>query len=68
VAVDPDNHNVYVTNFADAKVSVIDGSTHTVAATVAVGDSPDAVAMDPDTDTVYVTNYADHTVSLIKAR
>ena len=47
---------------------MIDGSTHTVTATVTVGDSPDAVGVDPGTRTVYVTNYADHTVSVFKAR
>jgi YVTN family beta-propeller protein len=66
--VAPGPPTVYVTDFADAMVSVIDGSTHTVTTTVPVGDSPDAVAVDPGTHIVYVTNYASRAVSVIKAR
>ena len=40
-------------------VSVIDGSTHTVTATVPVGKEPHGVAVDPGTHTVYVTNLGD---------
>ena len=66
MAVDPGTHTVYVTNRNDDTVSVIDGSTHTVTATVPVGKSPDGVAVDPGTHTVYVTNQlSDGTVSVI---
>jgi YVTN family beta-propeller protein len=68
VAVDPGTHTVYVTNFADRSVSVIDGSSHAVTATVTVGDSPNAVAVDPSTHIAYVTNYLNHTLSVIKLR
>ena len=46
-------------------MSVIDGSTHTVTATVPVGKLPLGVAVDPGTHTVYVTNDEDDTVSVI---
>jgi len=46
-------------------VTVIDGSTRTVTATVAVGKKPGAVAVDPDTHAVYVANSDDNTVSVI---
>jgi DNA-binding beta-propeller fold protein YncE len=49
-------------------VSVIDGSTRTVTATVPAGKDPDGVAVDPGTHTVYVTHFADGTVSVIEAR
>jgi DNA-binding beta-propeller fold protein YncE len=49
-------------------VSVIDGSSHAVTATVTVGDSPNAVAVDPSTHIAYVTNYLNHTLSVIKLR
>ena len=67
VAVSPDSDTVYVTNFADDTVSVINASTNAVTATVSVGDAPDGVAVSPDSDTVYVTNFADDTVSVINA-
>ena len=68
VAVDPDTHTVYVANLGDNSVSVIDGSTRTVTATVPVGKSPWwGVAVDPGTHTVYVPNLDGDTVSVIDA-
>ena len=46
-------------------MSVIDGATNTVTATVTVGADPDGVAVDGTTDTIYVTNYGSGTVSVI---
>jgi YVTN family beta-propeller protein len=66
VAVDPGSHTVYVTNAEDGVVSVIDGSTRTVTATVPVGKGPDGVAVDPGSHTVYVAN--DNTLSVIESR
>ena len=40
VAVDPGTHIVYVTNYNDGTVSVIDGSTHTVTTTVPLSEWP----------------------------
>ena len=52
--MDPDTHTVYV---ADRdRVSVIDGSTNALTATVPVGKDPGGVAVDPGTRTVYVVN------------
>ncbi|WP_310767721.1 YncE family protein [Mycobacterium sp. Z3061] len=65
VAVDPGTRTVYVTNTKDNTVSVIDGKTRTVTATVFVGDYPTSVAVDPSTHTVYVANLHDSTVSVI---
>ena len=58
-AVDSGSHTVYVTNYQDDTVSVIDGSTRTVTATVPVGKGPEGVAVDPGTRTVYVANLVD---------
>ena len=41
---------LYVTNFSDNTVSVIDTATNTVVATVAVGNGPEGVAVTPDGD------------------
>ena len=68
VAVDPGTHTVYVANVDDGTVSVIDGSTRTVTATVPVGKSPWwGAAVDPGTHTVYVPNLDDDTVSVMDA-
>ena len=68
VAVDPGSHTVYVANYADNTMSVIDTSTHKVTATVPVGQHPGGLAVDPGTHTVYVPNAADNTVSVIESR
>jgi YVTN family beta-propeller protein/predicted outer membrane repeat protein len=56
---------VYVANSTGNTVSVIDGPTNTVTATVTVGDSPQAVAVNPVTGQVYVANAGDTTMSVI---
>ncbi|MGH9171745.1 MAG: fibronectin type III domain-containing protein, partial [Acidimicrobiales bacterium] len=55
----------YVANYGSGTVSVIDGASDTVTATVTVGSEPDAVGVDPPTDTVYVANYGSDTVSVV---
>jgi YVTN family beta-propeller protein len=76
VAVDVANSTVYVANFRDNTVSVIDAATCNVtrltgcarpAATVHVGSAPTGVAIDQATDTVYVANSVDSSVSVIDA-
>jgi YVTN family beta-propeller protein len=76
VAVDAANSTVYVANFEDSTVSVVDAATCNLtrltgcarpAATVHVGDAPSSVAVDTATNTVYVTNSGDDTVSVIDA-
>ena len=47
-------------------VSVIDGASNTVVATVAVGSNPYGVAVNPNTNRIYVANYGDDTVSVIE--
>jgi DNA-binding beta-propeller fold protein YncE len=46
-------------------VSVIDGQTNTVTATVPVGAGPDGVTVNLDTTTVYTANNIDNTVSVL---
>ena len=54
-----------MTNFFGNTVSVINGRTNTVTATIPVGTAPDAVAANPKTNTIYVTNLGDNTVSVL---
>jgi YVTN family beta-propeller protein len=68
VAADPGTHSVYVTNYDDNTVSVIDAPTRTVTATVPVGRGPGRAAVDPSTHTAFITNSGDNTVSVIESR
>jgi YVTN family beta-propeller protein len=65
VAVDPSTHKVYVTNSDDATVSVINGTTNTVVATIDVRNNPQAVAVDPSTHKVYVGTGQFNSVTVI---
>jgi DNA-binding beta-propeller fold protein YncE len=73
VAVDPAANMIYVTNFADTSVSVIDGNTcnglsHTgcgqTPPKIPVGNYPGAIATDSAVGTAYVANL-DNTVSVV---
>ena len=59
---------VYVTNSNDGSLSVIDASTDTVVATIAVGDKPWAVAVSTDGSTAYVSNSQSNDVSVVDLR
>ena len=60
VAVNPNTNSVYVANGADGTVSVINGASNTVTATISVGGKPACgdcrvnLAVNPNTNTVYV--------------
>ena len=74
MALDADNHTLYVNDAPENEVSMIDTATchagHTSGCaqtppTAAVGQFPVPVAVDPRTDTVYVGNGNEPTVSVI---
>ncbi|MER3520734.1 MAG: hypothetical protein C4317_00185 [Acidimicrobiia bacterium] len=65
VATNPQTNRVYVTNTGSSNVSVIDGSSNAVIATVAVGTFPFGVATNPQTNRVYVTNLNSNNVSVV---
>lgn len=56
VAVNAATNRVYVVNYGDETLSVVDGATKKVVATVAVGSHPQAVAVDAQRNRVYVAN------------
>src|SRR5438034_2157823 len=56
---------IYVTNQLDNTVSVIDGATHKVVATVRVGVAPAQMAVSPDRRSVYIANTGSNTVSVL---
>ena len=67
VAINPSTNTIYVANFDSNTVSVINGTTNTVTATILVGTYPFAIAINPSTNTIYVANGRSNTVSVINA-
>ena len=65
IGVNENTNTYYVSNQADNTVSVIDGATNTVTATIPVGTGPIGVAVNPSTNTVYVANSPAGTLSVI---
>jgi len=58
-------NRAYVTNSGADSVSVIDGATDTLSATVHVGSYPQALAINTVTNKIYVANNFDHSVTVI---
>jgi len=56
IAFDSENNAMYVTNYNDDTVSVINTANNSVIATVSVGDAPDGIAFDSTNNRMYVTN------------
>lgn len=65
VAANPLTHRIYVANATDNTVSVIDGATDVVAATVQVGTTPYGLAINQATNKIYVISQVDSSVSVI---
>ena len=64
VALNSVSNKIYVVNYADNTVTVIDGTTLSTT-TVSVGNTPVAVALNSVSNKIYVVNYADNTVTVI---
>lgn len=56
IAVNPKSNTIYVTSAQSNNLTVIDGATGSITATIAAGSSPEAVAVDPQTNFIYVAN------------
>lgn len=65
IAVNPTTGHVFVANSAANSVTVIDGPSMSVMATVAVGNNPGMVGANPTTARIYVGNRGDNTVQAI---
>jgi YVTN family beta-propeller protein len=63
----PDGKLLYVSNFGDGTLSVVDTITGSVATTVDVRGYPEAVAVSPDGERIYVGDYWSGTVAVILA-
>lgn len=68
VAVNLRTHRVYATGGNDSNVvTVLDGSSNQILATIPVGSRPQGIAVDEATDRVYVPNLGDGTISVINS-
>jgi YVTN family beta-propeller protein len=65
LAVNSKTNTVYVANYQDGTVTVIDGGKHIATNTIAVGRHPQAIALDSTANRIYVANTLDSTVSVI---
>jgi YVTN family beta-propeller protein len=65
IAINPRTNRIYVANYEDASVTVVDGGKHLAIATIPVGEHPQAVAVDPDANLIYVANTHDNSVTVL---
>lgn len=60
-------NRIYVANFNSNDVSVINGDTNTVIATIPVGTNPAGIDVNPLTSRIYVANRSSNTISVINS-
>jgi len=66
IGVDTDTNTMYVANYIDNTVSVIDGGNNTkIGDDIQVGTGPTGIGVNSQTNTIYVANSEDNTVSVI---
>ena len=66
-AVNPVTNRIYVANNTANTVSVIDGASNSVIATLETGGgAPCAIGVNPATNRVYVANYASSSISVLR--
>lgn len=66
IACDPGSDRVYCVSADSNCVTVVDGATNKVEATIRVGDTPTAVLCIPELDRVVVANTRDASISVIR--
>lgn len=59
-------NEIYVANYGDSRVSVIEGTNNSVVATLTVGSNPWNIAVNEKNQFFYVTNYGSANISVIK--
>jgi len=65
IVMTPDENYIYVTNYGDDTVSVIDLTQFQITDTITVGDGPYGISTSPSGAFVYVVNQLDGTASVI---
>ena len=58
-------NRVYVANYASNDLTVLDGTSNLVMATIKAGEHPRAIAVNPSTHTVFVANAHGNSVTVI---
>jgi YVTN family beta-propeller protein len=56
ITFNPQNNRVYISNYGSDNVTIVDGVTNSVVATVAVGDGPTAIFHNPAGNKIYCSN------------
>ena len=67
MAVDTATGAVYVTNAQESSVSVVNGTTNLVTASITVGGSPNGIVFDPSNGDFYIANYGGDSVNIVNA-
>jgi YVTN family beta-propeller protein len=67
IAVNSRANQLYVANYGDNSISIIDATTGRKTATIPVGRHPKAIAFDANLNLVFVANTSDGTVTVIDA-
>ena len=65
VAVNAKTNTVYVANYGDDSITVIDGAKRVAVATIPVGSHPQAIAVDSQNNLIYVANMHGNSVTVI---
>lgn len=65
IAINTRTNNIYVVNYADQTVTVIDGKENRILATLAVGNHPQAIAVDEAANKAFVANTLDDSITVI---
>jgi uncharacterized protein len=65
VAVNESTNRAYIAGHNSSSVTVIDGKSRTVVATIKTGSGPEALAVNPVTNRVYTVNSGESSVSVI---
>ena len=65
VAVNPATNMIYVANFDDDDVTVIDGATNQKVGDPSTGEGPDALVVDPVNNLIYVANFDSSSLTVI---
>jgi len=67
IAVNSKAQVLYVANYGENSVTVVDAKSGSIIATIPVGDHPKAIALDPDRQLVFVANTIGNSVTIIDA-
>ena len=65
LAINTQTNTIYVSNFSNDSVSVINGTSNKVETNIKVGHNPVGIAVNPRINEIYVNNLPDNTISVI---